>query len=307
MRRILLAALLLGAAGCKDGGNPILDSYPFPEGKVFFTHPPIDFAGVQAFIGMGEPNVFPKNHGGFPLLHPYTLPANVPVMAVASGVIINVVPGPRTIPDWAPASVRGRSYTDYGLHLKASTTITVNHAHVTTLHAAILARLATCPPMKGGTRWPSPSPPATRSDGQGRTPPWTDVVSRRRDGPRAGIPARAHRRARDADHEAGALRPQPQGIGKPAGSGQGENPRTVDRTPIQGQGPRRTAGTTPMPSARLKACGPVLITMASSRSAPIFSFSQRRCLTSASVTSRPSFTSIATTRWSARSTIRSTS
>ena len=150
MSRILLVLLLLAAAGCKDGGNSILDSYPFPEGKVFFTYPPIDFAGVQSFIGMGEPNVFPKDHGGFPLLHPYTLPANVLVMAMASGVIINVVPGTRTIPDWAPASVKGRSYTDYGLNLKVSTTITVNYAHVTTLHPAILAKLGNLPADERG-------------------------------------------------------------------------------------------------------------------------------------------------------------
>ncbi|HUF08112.1 MAG TPA: hypothetical protein VMO47_02245 [Rhodothermales bacterium] len=42
-----IVATALGA-GCNDS---IVDHYPFPEGKVFFTHAPLDVSGLQGSDG----------------------------------------------------------------------------------------------------------------------------------------------------------------------------------------------------------------------------------------------------------------
>lgn len=68
--------------------NDILNSYPFPEGKVIFEFPPVDLSAVISFEPMGAPNVFPKDHGGFPLKNPYELPASHPLFAITDGVIV---------------------------------------------------------------------------------------------------------------------------------------------------------------------------------------------------------------------------
>lgn len=88
---------------------------------------------------MGEPNVLPKEHGGFVLAAPYVFPANVPVFAVADGVIILASNGTRTVPSIpdAPESLWGRAYDDHLLVLKVSTTLTVNYAHITTFHPTL--------------------------------------------------------------------------------------------------------------------------------------------------------------------------
>jgi hypothetical protein len=114
---------------------------------VFFTHPPIDIAGVKWFIGMGEPNVMPKDHGGFTLAAPYVFPASVPVLAVADGVIILASNGTRTVPPIpdAPETLWGREYDDHLLVLKVSESVTVNYAHVTTFHPTLEAKLGNLP------------------------------------------------------------------------------------------------------------------------------------------------------------------
>ena len=142
----VLVAFLLAAPACGDGDS-ILDSYPFPDGMVFFTHPPIDVAGAMWFIGMGEPNVLPKDHGGFSLAAPYVFPASVPVLAVADGVIILASNGTRAVPPIpdAPEALWGREYDDHLLVLKVSESVTVNYAHVTTFHPTLAAELGDLP------------------------------------------------------------------------------------------------------------------------------------------------------------------
>ena len=132
------------SAGCSDS---ILDSYPFPEGKVFFSHAPIDISGARWFIGMGEPNVVPKDHGGFALAEPYVFPASVPVLAVADGVVIRASLGTRSVPAIpdAPAALWGRQYDDHLLVLKVSETIEVNYAHVTDFQPAFEAKVGNLP------------------------------------------------------------------------------------------------------------------------------------------------------------------
>ena len=107
--------------------------FDYPEGRVFFSHPPVDIAGAEWFGPMGGLNVLPKDHGGFILKEPYKFPASVPVLAVADGVIIRVSNGTREVPPIpdAPEAVWGRQYDDHLIELKVSETITVNYAHVT--------------------------------------------------------------------------------------------------------------------------------------------------------------------------------
>ena len=147
----VLAAFLLAAPACGDGDS-ILDSYPFPDGRVFFTHPPIDVAGAMWFIGMGEPNVMPKDHGGFVLAEPYAFPASVPVLAVADGVIIRASNGTRAVPNIpdAPAALWGREYDDHLLVLKVSESVLVNYAHITTFHPTLAAELDDLPKDEAG-------------------------------------------------------------------------------------------------------------------------------------------------------------
>lgn len=142
----ILVAFFLAANACSDGDS-ILDNYSFPDGKVFFTHTPIDIDGAMWFIGMGEPNVLPKDHGGFSLTNPYVFPASVPVLAVADGVIILASNGTREVPPIpdAPEAVWGRKYDDHLLVLKVSESVTVNYAHITTFHPTLAVELGNLP------------------------------------------------------------------------------------------------------------------------------------------------------------------
>ena len=143
VRAILVMVVFVGACD----GDSITDSYPFPEGKVFFTHPPLELSGAESFISMGEPNVLPKDHGGFPLANPYRFPPSTPVFAVRDGVIIKVRHGIRAVPEIpdAPEAVWGREYDDWAFVLKVSETLSVNYAHVSDLHADILAQVGNIP------------------------------------------------------------------------------------------------------------------------------------------------------------------
>ena len=114
---------------------------------MLFTHAPIDPAGALWLLPMGEANVMPRDHGGFALVAPYTFPANVPVLAVADGVIILASNGTRTIPPIpdAPEAIWGRAYDDHLLVLKVSQSIQVNYAHVTDFHPSLEAQLPSLP------------------------------------------------------------------------------------------------------------------------------------------------------------------
>ena len=142
-----LILLLFGFTLTTCDKSSILDTYPFPEGEIFFTSAPIDVQGVKWFIGMGEPNVLPKDHGGFVLKNPYVLPAGVPVLAVADGVVIMASHGTRAIPSIpdAPQALWGTEYEDHLLELKVSKNVTVNYAHVSAFHPAIAAQIGDLP------------------------------------------------------------------------------------------------------------------------------------------------------------------
>lgn len=130
--------------GCEKS---ILDDYPFVDGQVELTHPPLDLDRVVYFIPMGGPNVQPKDHGGFFLKDPYNFPASIPVFAVADGVVIMVSGGIREVPaiEDAPQNVWGKKYEDHLIILQVSKTLFVNYAHVTTFHKDFAARISNIP------------------------------------------------------------------------------------------------------------------------------------------------------------------
>jgi hypothetical protein len=147
VRNWLIYPTLIAVALTTSCSDSIVDSYPFPKGKVFFSSPPIEVSGARWFVAMGEPNVQPKDHGGFVLKEPYVFPASVPVLAVADGVIIRASLGTRSVPPIpdAPEALWGRQYDDHLLVLKVSETIDVNYAHITDFYPPFAAKLGNIP------------------------------------------------------------------------------------------------------------------------------------------------------------------
>jgi hypothetical protein len=135
---VLIGLALTLLFRCEE--DSVLDSYSFPEDPVSFEHLPLDLTGVSSFVPMGEPNVLPKDHGGFPIKNPYTLPANVPVFAVRSGVIIVAGRGTRQVNNPAHPN-HGRTYDDYHLRLQISKNVIVNYGHISALNFGILPEL----------------------------------------------------------------------------------------------------------------------------------------------------------------------
>lgn len=130
----------------------VVDTYPFPDGHINFSFPPLDIQQVKWYIGMGDPNVFPKDHGGFVLKNPYVFPASVPVLAVADGVIFLASHGTRSVPSIpdAPQSLWGMQYEDHLLRLQVSKNIIVNYAHITTYHPSLVAKIGVLPNDEDG-------------------------------------------------------------------------------------------------------------------------------------------------------------
>lgn len=146
--------LLTAALGCGGGSPAGPGGSSLPVGTVALGGAPIDLSGATWFFPMGEPNVLPKDHGGFTLADPYTFPASVPVLAVADGIVTAVSHGRRSVPPIpdAPPSVWGREYDDHLLTLQVSTTMTVNYAHLTDWHPAFEAKLPSIPVDERGHR-----------------------------------------------------------------------------------------------------------------------------------------------------------
>ncbi len=146
---LAVAGILLASCG---GGGSITESFGLPSGRVSFSHSPVDLSGVIGFAPMGEANVLPKDHGGFPLREPFTFPPSVPAIAVADGVIAFAVRGTRSvlpIPD-APEELWGTTYDDWGLEIEVSGTMKAKYAHVTQLHPDLMERLGSQPADERG-------------------------------------------------------------------------------------------------------------------------------------------------------------
>ncbi len=125
---LFLLALSL-CTSCKgDATAPDEDTYPYPEGKIFFDNLPLDINQVESFTGLGELNVFPKDHGGFVIPVSLRGASTIPVMAVADGKITGL-----------RFETRENGDEDYAISLKVSTTILVSYAHVDALSDEVLA------------------------------------------------------------------------------------------------------------------------------------------------------------------------
>ncbi|MEP7269060.1 MAG: hypothetical protein ABI844_15685 [Saprospiraceae bacterium] len=136
--RFSFILVVLCTIACNKKNDDTLDTYSFPDEPIFFDHVPIDLDGVRSFVPMGEPNVYPKDHGGFPLKNPQVLPASIPVFAVASGVIIIVGRGIRHLPN-------GTEYDDYRIRLQVSKNVVVNFGHISELNFDLLPELHDLP------------------------------------------------------------------------------------------------------------------------------------------------------------------
>lgn len=99
------------------------DDYPYPEGRIYLTHLPVDTDRVVEFLGLGNMNVLPEDHGGFftPRKGWYEEPA-IPVYAPAAGKITEL------IQDWYEwLDPFGH---DLSMTIKVSTTMTISFGHM---------------------------------------------------------------------------------------------------------------------------------------------------------------------------------
>jgi len=123
----------------EPGSDPKDDTYPYPVGKVFFSHPPIGLEGVFFFESMGALYTpFQEDHGGF-FHDELSGPAEttIPVIAPADGQVIMI----RTHESHnLPA--------EYAIGLKVSTTIDLLWGHA----GRLSDRLASEAPPLGSSR-----------------------------------------------------------------------------------------------------------------------------------------------------------
>lgn len=102
------------------------DNYPYPEGRIYLTHLPVDTDRVVEFLGLGNMNVLPEDHGGFftPRVGWYEEPT-IPVYAPADGKITEI------IQDWYEwLDPYGH---DLSMTIRVSTTMSVSFGHMSDL------------------------------------------------------------------------------------------------------------------------------------------------------------------------------
>jgi len=117
-----VALVALMALACGNTTGP-LDDYPYPVGRITLSHLPVDPDRVVSFMGLGNLNVLPEDHGGFYLPAEGILQApTIPVYAPADGKIILV--GQDWYPNLAPHG------HDLMLEMRVSTTMTVAYGHM---------------------------------------------------------------------------------------------------------------------------------------------------------------------------------
>ena len=124
-RLLVLTPLLVLAAGCADSSDPAApdgqDTYPYPVGKVFFSHPPVELDRVFLFESMGALYTpYQEDHGGFFHLDVFEAdPPAIPVIAPADGQV--------TVIRTHEGTIDG---LEHAVRLKISTTIEVLWGHV---------------------------------------------------------------------------------------------------------------------------------------------------------------------------------
>lgn len=129
-----MGAMLTAAAACNDGSTgpeQEIDDYPYPVGRIVLSKLPVDIDRVHSFVGIGNLNILPEDHGGF-----YTprgghgLEPTIPVYAPADGKVLHV--SRRVYPELMPYG------DDFDLDLRLSRTIVVTYAHMSGLADELL-------------------------------------------------------------------------------------------------------------------------------------------------------------------------
>lgn len=140
MRMLSIAALIIAACS-SDGTAPETEppEEQQPVGRITLTHLPVDPAQVVAFMGLGNLNVLPEDHGGFftPREGWYGAPT-IPVRAPADGSVTHIRR------DWLPFFAPHGE--DLALTIRVSTTMVVSFGHLSDFSPAIWAVAAAFQP-----------------------------------------------------------------------------------------------------------------------------------------------------------------
>jgi len=134
---VLLVVLL--PISCEKSSADVdskVDTYSYPEGKIYLEYPPAGLDGIAKFEPRGYVDVFPKPHAGAFLKHPVQMPTTTPVYAMADGQIIG-------LGEWDTDTPEG-VLQEHTIVIKHSTTMTVKYGHVGRLSQKIKAQL---PPL----------------------------------------------------------------------------------------------------------------------------------------------------------------
>jgi hypothetical protein len=124
---VILACGGDGGPAAPDGPE---DDNTYPVGRITLTHLPVDPELVEAFMGLGNLNVLPEDHGGF-----FTPRAGgpqeptIPVYAPADGRIVQIRP------DWLDYFAPWGH--DLAIVIRASTTMVISYGHMSDFSSEI--------------------------------------------------------------------------------------------------------------------------------------------------------------------------
>lgn len=122
-----------GPTDTNDPDPNISDTYPYPDGKIFFTSPPLGLDGVLIFEPMGLLDVIPESHAGAHHNEIDVTPTTIPIYAMADGQIVNA--GKQVFQN------HNGLFVDYWMTVQYSTTISTKLGHVGRFTEDILTQL----------------------------------------------------------------------------------------------------------------------------------------------------------------------
>ncbi len=137
----LLFALLLGTVLACGDKNPLSQAREDLPDDVTFAYLPTDLSRMAEFGAIGGIFNIPKAHGGFTLKNFYSTTPDIPVYAMADGVIYNIRYSTRMfLEPWASfyGVVAGEEYEDYALFIHLTKTAGMHYGHLSKLAPEIL-------------------------------------------------------------------------------------------------------------------------------------------------------------------------